>query len=152
PADKRADIWAFGVVLYEMVTGRQLFEGATITDTLAAVLTKDPDPNSVPPRVCRLLSRCLEKDSRKRLRDIGDAWDLLEDRSAPSTQAGKWAWAVIAVLSLALVAALWAWQRTAQPAEAPLARLMVDLGSGVSLDPLGVGPQVIQSPDGSRLA
>ncbi len=71
--DKRADIWAFGVVLYEMLTGKRLFEGETISDTLAAVLKTDPDLTHVPAQAQRLLRRCLEKDPRKRLRDIGDA-------------------------------------------------------------------------------
>src|SRR5262249_30147269 len=79
PVDKRADIWAFGAVLYEMVTGRRLFEGQTISDTLAGVLTKEPDWRSVPARVQRLLKSCLVKDPKRRLRDIGDGWQLLED-------------------------------------------------------------------------
>src|ERR1051326_7700322 len=82
--DKRSDIWAFGVVLYEMLTGRTLFESETISDSLAAVLTRAPDLENVSPRVRRLLRRCLEKDPKKRLRDIGDAWELLEEEpSAP---------------------------------------------------------------------
>ncbi len=75
--DKRADIWAFGVRVYEMLTGRRAFTGETISDTLAAVLAKDPDwgalPAATPPRLRRLLVRCLEKDPRQRLADIGDA-------------------------------------------------------------------------------
>ena len=76
--DKRADIWAFGVVLYEMLTGKTTFEGETVSDTLAAVLRADIEwkqlPAGTPPKVRRLLQRCLERDPRKRLRDIGDAW------------------------------------------------------------------------------
>jgi len=83
PVDKRADIWAFGVVLFEMLAGRRLFAGETVSDTLAAVLTREPDwtmlPSSTPPGVRRLLTRCLERDSRKRLRDIGDARLELDD-------------------------------------------------------------------------
>jgi len=71
--DKRADIWAFGVVLYEMLTGKRLFEGETISDTLAAVLKTEPDLTQIPAQARRLLRQCLEKDPRKRLRDIGDA-------------------------------------------------------------------------------
>ena len=78
PVDKRADIWAFGVVLYEMLTGRKLFEGETISDKLSAVLTKEPDWDGVPAEVQPLLRSCLEKDPKRRLRDIGDAWRLLE--------------------------------------------------------------------------
>ena len=73
PVDKRADIWAFGVVLYEMLTGRRLFDGEDVTATLAAVVMKEPDWPPVPVRARRLLRSCLEKDPKKRLRDIGDA-------------------------------------------------------------------------------
>ena len=81
-ADRRADIWAFGVVLVEMLTGRQLFEGETISDTLASVLKSDPDwsalPAGTPARVRALARRCLEKSPRQRLRDIGEARILLD--------------------------------------------------------------------------
>jgi Tol biopolymer transport system component len=85
--DKRADIWAFGVVLYEMVTGRRLFDGEDLTDTLASVVKVAPDLSAAPPELQRLLRKCLEKDPRKRLRDIGDVWELLEPESAPATAA-----------------------------------------------------------------
>ena len=71
--DKRADIWAFGVILYEMLTGTQVFEGDTVTDILASVVRQDPDLSRVPAKVRPLLARCLEKDPKRRLRDIGDA-------------------------------------------------------------------------------
>jgi serine/threonine protein kinase len=75
--DKRADIWAFGCVLYELLTGQRAMSGNTVTDILAAVLTSEPDwslvPATTPPRVVALLRRCLVKDPRDRLRDIGDA-------------------------------------------------------------------------------
>lgn len=77
--DKRADIWAFGVVLYEMLTGRRLFEGANTTEVLSEVVSKEPSWDGVPVRVRRLLRSCLEKDPRRRLRDIADAWRLVED-------------------------------------------------------------------------
>src|SRR5579864_5090952 len=67
PVDKRADIWAFGVVLYEMVTGERLFEGETLSDTLAAVLRHEPDWEAVPEQVGRLLRSCLQKDPAQRL-------------------------------------------------------------------------------------
>src|ERR1700676_2999232 len=70
--DKRADIWSFGVVLYELLTGERLFKGDDTSDTLAQVLTKEPDLGSVPPKARKVLSRCLEKDPKKRLRDIGE--------------------------------------------------------------------------------
>jgi serine/threonine protein kinase len=75
--DRRADIWAFGCVLYEMLTGRGAFTGETTSDILASVICAEPDwsslRNSVPPRIHELLRRCLQKDAKQRLRDIGDA-------------------------------------------------------------------------------
>ncbi|MBZ5641101.1 MAG: serine/threonine-protein kinase, partial [Acidobacteriia bacterium] len=77
PVDKRADIWAFGCLLYEMLTGRRLFVGETISDTLAAVLKTDPDwtalPEATPASLRSLLHRCLDRDVKQRLRDIGEA-------------------------------------------------------------------------------
>ena len=78
PVDKRTDIWAFGVVLYEMATGRRLFQGEHVTDVLAAVVKDTPDLTAAPPAFRRLLEKCLEKDPRKRLRDISSAALLLE--------------------------------------------------------------------------
>ncbi|HVT48422.1 MAG TPA: protein kinase [Vicinamibacterales bacterium] len=116
PVDKRADIWAFGVVLYEMLTGRRPFDGDDITETLASVVKEAPDLTAVPPSVRRALARCLEKDPRKRLRDIGDVWDLI-DEPAPAASAQPpraWAdwrsWALagaIVVAAASAVAALW---------------------------------------------
>ena len=80
--DERADIWAFGVVLYELLTGESLFHGDDVSDSLAAVIRKDPDLTRVPLGVRRLLSACLEKDPERRLRDVADVWRLLD----PSTQ------------------------------------------------------------------
>jgi len=81
--DRRTDLWAFGCLLYEILTGKKAFDGPTITDVLAAVVTRDPDWSALPPEtptpVRRLLRRCLEKDVKKRLRDAGDASLLLED-------------------------------------------------------------------------
>jgi serine/threonine protein kinase len=88
PVDKRADIWAFGVILYEMVTGRRLFAGESPSDTLAEVLTREPAWEFVPESVQPVLRLCLQKDPKLRLRDIGDAKHLLDSgSSAPiSTQ------------------------------------------------------------------
>ena len=83
--DKRADIWAFGVVLYEIVTGKRLFEGEDLTETMAAVVKERPDLGGVPANVRRLLERCLEKDPKKRLRDIGDMELLLAEKAAAPT-------------------------------------------------------------------
>jgi Tol biopolymer transport system component len=83
--DKRADIWAFGAVVYELLTGKRLFLGPTVSDTLAAILTRDPDLTVIPPRFRRLLRACLERDPRRRMRDVGDARLLLDQ---PAPQAG----------------------------------------------------------------
>ncbi|MGH7223725.1 MAG: protein kinase domain-containing protein, partial [Gemmataceae bacterium] len=125
PVDRRADIWAFGCVLYEMLTGEMAFHGETVTDTLAAVIKEEPDwtllPKSTPLRVRVLLLRCLQKDPKQRLRDIGDARISLEEvlsgasepvSAAPAPPALLWRalpWAVAGVLAIALlgVAALW---------------------------------------------
>ncbi len=89
--DKRADIWAFGCVLYETLTGKRAFEGETFLDTLAAILNHEPDwsslPRGTPPEVRKLLERCLEKDPSQRLRDAGDAG--LEIQAALSARKEK---------------------------------------------------------------
>ena len=85
--DRRTDVWAFGCVLYEMLTGRLAFPGASLSDTLAAVLEREPDftllPVSTPPSLRRLVERCLEKDAGRRLRDIGDARPDLDEALTP---------------------------------------------------------------------
>ena len=89
PVDKRTDIWAFGCVLYEMLTGRRAFTGDSLTDTLAHVIEREPDwralPGTTPDSVRRLLERCLRKDVRRRLRDIADARIEIEDAIAALT-------------------------------------------------------------------
>ena len=134
PVDRRADIWAFGVILYELLTGTTLFGGGgTVSDSLAAVITKEPDFSAVPERVRPLLKACLEKDPRQRLRDIGDWQRLLADFAAapapavPPRPARPWVWIAATVLALALAAA--GWWRAARPVEQPLLHLSVDLGA-----------------------
>jgi dipeptidyl aminopeptidase/acylaminoacyl peptidase/predicted Ser/Thr protein kinase len=154
--DKRADVWAFGVVLFEMLTGKRLFEGETVSDTLAQVLTKQPDWEQVPAKVRRLLQACLQKDPKQRLQAIGD-WKLMlaEDTpiaTAPSrSRLGMTGWVAAAVLVVALGVALWAPWRATKPVDRPLTRLDVDLGADVSLPAPGAASGVAISPDGMRL-
>ena len=155
PADRRTDIWAFGCVLYELLTGRPAFSGATITETIAAVLTRDPDwsalPAETPHTVPMLLRRCLEKDPRRRLRDIGDArWDLEEGEitlpAAPARPARRgWVWAGAAVAAALAVSALWG--RSSAPGE-PL-RFAIDIEPDA--DAAGIY-DVILSPAGTHIA
>jgi WD40 repeat protein len=152
--DKRADIWSWGVVLYELLTGDRLFKGDDAADTLAQVLTKEPDLDRVPPNVRKLLHRCLEKDPKNRLRDISVAKELLEQQPRMEARAAsKLPWMVVAGVLLALAAvASFGWWRTTRPVEHQLIRLDVDLGSDVSLvPPTDSGSSVILSPDGTRL-
>jgi eukaryotic-like serine/threonine-protein kinase len=154
PVDKRADIWAFGVVLYEMVTGKRLFEGEDLTETLASVVKERPDLSAVPAPVRRLIERCLEKDPKKRLRDIGDAWLELGSPgdfvTAPGpTRPSRWPWIVAAVFAAAAVAA---WLRP-QPAGRDSAGIALTIvpPPGTELSPPGGLHPVEISPDGSTV-
>lgn len=120
PVDKRADIWSWGVVLYELLTGERLFKGEDMADTLARVLTREPDLKRAPPRVRRLLRRCLEKDPKQRLRDIGEVRHLLDEPAvpipAPSQSRLSWlAWSIAGALTLALATLSFIHFREAQP-------------------------------------
>jgi len=149
--DRRVDIWACGVILYEMLTGRRLFEGETISDILAGVLTKEPDWDAVPIQVRRLLKSCLEKDPKRRLRNIADAWRLLEEAPVTTAPSSRLPWAVAGALAIALAVALWAsWRGAVRSAGQPSIRLDLDLGPDVSFGST-TGPAVILSPDGTRL-
>lgn len=117
--DKRADIWSWGVVLYELLTGARIFEGEDVTETLAAVIHKQPELELVPPKVRRLLRDCLQKDPKNRLRDIGDAGRMLESPAAsPRSHARPsvlpWSMAGFCA-SAAIAGALWIWLRQPAP-------------------------------------
>jgi Tol biopolymer transport system component/predicted Ser/Thr protein kinase len=148
--DKRADIWAFGVVLFEMLTGQRLFAGDTVSDTLAQVLTKEPDWEQVPAKVRRLLRKCLEKDPKKRLRDIGDAWELLDDAHAPTapgrSRLGVAGWVTAAVFAL-IAAALGFVHFREKPPVKEMVRFEISAPANTTLD----NPPVV-SPDGRKIA
>ncbi len=155
--DKRADIWAFGVVLYEMLTGTRLFQGEDVTETLAAVVKDQPDLSSVPPQLQRLLRKCLEKDPRKRMRDVSGIELLLEEAEAPvaSTPAVSrrwWLWPAAGALIAALAWVPWRGAKPPVPNDLPLQRLDVDLGKDFEVEKApGSGSRFAISPDGGRL-
>ena len=149
--DRRADIWAFGCVLYEMLTGKRPFDGPTVSDVLAAVLERDPDlealPTATPPAVRRLVRRCLTKDRADRLRDIGDARIELQDAMRPDPALAAepaptaWRWPALAALAASLLTAAAGWLLLRPPTDPPrVARFVVP----------GVAGNIAISPDGSR--
>jgi Tol biopolymer transport system component len=163
PVDKRADIWAFGCVLYEMLTRTRAFDGEDVTDTMGAVLHKEPDwavlGADTPARVRLVLQRCLEKDPRRRLRDIGDvrlglegAFDTHEAAAVPTlTRQPPWRRAVaLAAVALAAGAAtgvtVW-WLARPQSTVTPPIRFGVPPPPDVRL-----GQFLALSPDGRHLA
>ena len=179
PIDKRTDLWAFGCVLYEMLTRRTAFTGETGSDTIVAVLEREPDWNLLPgttvPAVRRLLQRCLEKDPRRRLHDVGDVRIEIEDAltmaasggsaspglvpgvSGPSSSHGfrrerAWAAATAAMaVTIIILAALMLRRPAADPR--PL-RLSVVPPVGTTFTPKDISgmPHFAVSPDGRRLA
>ncbi|HSD26435.1 MAG TPA: serine/threonine-protein kinase, partial [Vicinamibacteria bacterium] len=167
--DKRADIWAFGVLLYEMVTGRRLFTGETVSDVLAAVLRAEPDwralPAGTPPPLLRLLRRCLARAPRERLRDIGDALAELSEAAEPATdeapasrrRSTAWVPWTAAVLACAVAAsAAWtAWRRPAAPAARAEGHFTLELPAEapiVTLEVPGVSESaLVVSPDGRQV-
>jgi serine/threonine protein kinase/Tol biopolymer transport system component len=165
-ADKRADIWALGVVLFEMLAGRRLFEGETASDILASVIKDEPDwsalPAGTPPGAAAVLRRCLAKDPRARFRDSGDVRLLLEDatrdkaRTSPTQRPSvpRWreglAWLAAAAALTAALAVTWC--RPSGPApDAPLARFTVTLPEEKPIA-FSDTPILALSPDGRAMA
>jgi Tol biopolymer transport system component/predicted Ser/Thr protein kinase len=147
PVDRRADIWAFGVVLYELLTGRRLFDGETTSDILAAVLTKAPDLTRVPAKVRRLLQSCLQKDPKQRLQAIGDWRLLLEDAPQVVGQrpGGILPWVLVAVLIITVLALGFAYFH--HPVEAARAFRL----SALPPEKAKLDSGMAVSPDGRRL-
>ena len=150
--DRRADIWAFGVVFYELLTGHRLFEGEDTSSTLAAVIMREPDLAGVPPQVASLLKRCLQKDPKNRLRDIGDAWALLSAEPAapakpalPAPSARLPWWLPAAVMLLLSATAFWFLWRAKPPAPQSFRFQIPAPGSATASFPA-------LSPDGRHLA
>ena len=149
--DKRADVWAFGVIVFEMLTGKPLFAGDTVADTIAAILSKTPDWSLLPLEVRPLLQAALEPDPRRRLRDIGDAFRLVSPAALQTAaQPPRPRAAIIGMGIVTLVAAtlgLAGWLRSTPPSAASEMRLELTL-------PAGAQPEsgLSLSPDGHRLA
>ena len=160
--DRSADLWAFGAVLYEMLTGKAAFGGETVTDVLAAIVMRDPDwgalPKDTPPGVARLLRRCLDRDRRRRLADAGEARFQIEEalvgpaEAAPAgapipRRALAWApWAIAA--ALAVTVALLAWPRPAAPVG--VSHVSLEAPRRASLSTI-LRPALAISPDGSSV-
>ena len=150
--DKRADIWAFGVVLHEMLTGKRLFQGEDLTETLASVVKEEPRLDQAPASVRRLLRKCLQKDPKRRLRDIGDAWDLLEETPTPAApsrsavNAGGLAAGVLLFLALATLSFIHFRQKPPVP---EMVRFEVPAPAGGTFRS---GSNATVSPDGRKLA
>src|SRR5688500_967720 len=128
PIDKRTDIWAFGCVLYEMLTGTRAFYGETTSDVIAAIIERQPDlsklPPAVPPHVLRVIERCLEKDPKRRARDIADVrveLDAVREAATPSRQLPMLGWIASGVLAVG-IAGLLIDRLQAPTLEAPMIR------------------------------
>ena len=174
PVDRRADVWAFGCVLYEMLTGKPAFDGETVTDILAAVVKSDPDwhllPGDIPPRIRELLRRCLTKDLRQRLQSVGEARITIEKTIAGPAEAetaaiadstsrprhNVYAWSLVALLALIAAGSVaWAWiasrTATAPAASAIVSDILPPPGANFVSGAFDVGSLAI-SPDGKWLA
>ena len=164
PADKRSDVWAFGAVLYEILSGQRAFKGEDISDVLAAVLRQDVDwaalPAALPASVHRLIARCLDRDPKRRLRDIGEARIALDgpfEQSATAPPATvpvtrrALPFALVALLSV-LVTAAAAWYMIRPPAMSPkVVRLSFTLPNGQAFNQPNPGGSIALSPDGQQL-
>ena len=170
PVDRRADLWALGVVLYEMLTGRAAFEGETITDVLAAVVTRDPDwsalPPQTPPALRRLLARCLARDPRRRLADAGEAAYQIDEAMNPTAESvpaiapggatfprprrlrAAMPWAVAVVTFFVAVGLLW---RQSQAAPAAILRYTIGAPPKTTVELIN-RPALAISRDGSTVA
>ncbi len=161
--DKRADIWAFGAVLYEIFTGQALFKGETVSDILVEVLGKEPQLGALPPHIHYVVERCLRKDARKRWQAIGDVRIALEEglpeSAAPASIAGAkprlLPWAIAgALLLVAGATSVIAWRATrsvSRPVDLPLMRFDADLGTDAIAGVAYSATFATISPDGTRL-
>ena len=169
-ADRRADIWAFGVVLYEMLSGRRLFTGETTSDTLAAVIRAEPEwnalPANIPPAIRSLLRRCLNKDPRQRLQAIGEARVAIEEAISGAADAGGFAggpnaharnreriaWAAVGLLAISsLLFSAGYFLRTPRAVPAVISEISPPVNTTFALMGSSAGPPVL-SPDGKWLA
>jgi Tol biopolymer transport system component len=152
--DKRADIWAFGCVLYEMLTGKQAFHGETTSDILAAVLKEEPDWSRIPERVQPLLRRCLVKDPKHRLRDIGDALAIVENtpEAAPASSRRAWILAIVASVFGVFSTLLAIVHFREKPSEARGIATSIDPPENTSFDFAAAYSPPALSPDGRRIA
>ena len=159
--DKQADIWAYGVVLFEMLTGRTAFPGDTVTDVMAAVVTQEPDWNTLPPgtpwHVTEVLRLCLAKDPRQRVHDIADSRLMLTSSAAPMTEtspvaeAKTWRrflpWSVAAALAV-IAAGLAILPRSQEAPPGAVQRLSITLPAAAGL---AANEVIVLSPDGGKL-
>ena len=172
--DKRSDIWAFGAVLFEMVSGRRAFSGENVSETLAEVMKSEPPwqslPSHVPAHLVRLIRQCLVKDPRQRIRDMGDvrlaldgAFQTTGSTATVTTTSGDERWTRIAAFPLAAMTAVvaaiaagggvWMLSRPAPAPPAPIARLAMPLPDGQRLGAQNLDlPALAVSPQGTRVA
>lgn len=168
PMDKRTDIWSFGCVFYELLTGQQLFIGETTSDMIAGILKQEPNwkslPKELPVRIRDLLRRCLQKDPNKRLHDIADArieieetmskpseptLDSFEEPGKPQPATRRWLipWSLTILMAVITIFAVWQWRRPTTSTRSNVSRFLLK----IPLDQKFIswtGPDIILSPDG----